>query len=707
MNDLKFERIKLEEIKKKYNEIICDLKLNIKSLYDNRNINNDELTSLIYKLENRIRIIYDNLNKPYFARIDFQESHSTIKETYYIGKVGLHDYDNNLITIDWRAPVASLYYDSNIGNTSYVAPEGIINGNLSLKRQYNIEEGEIKSYNDVDIVSNDEILKPYLNVNSDNRLKNIVSSIQKEQNKIIRNKLEENIIIQGVAGSGKTTVALHRIAYLAYNNKDVINSNQYMVIGPNKSFINYISSVLPDLDVTDVSQLTFEEFTKQYLNENFNIVKSINNNYHINKFKMSISYKKIIDEYVDIIDQNIVVPQNDLIINGFNILSQERIKEIYFNIDNTNLESINDRIDKCVLTISTYLKNNAENIILKINSQYDKKISLSNNEPEKKKTIEAYNKLKKEISSTGCFSNIKKYFTFKNKKIYLLYIEMIKNIEKYSKNEYISDIKNQQKQLKNNLTFEDLAALIYLNYKIHGSKKYKNIMQTVIDEAQDYGTFNFYALKLVLKNSSFSIFGDLAQSIYDYRSIDNWNDVINQCFNNNCKLEYLIKSYRTTVEIMDEANLILKHIGLKTSIPVIRHGENVHYKKIENNYYENLSLIVKKLSNKNYKSIALISRTDEEVEEVFYNLRKIGIDIERITENNCFNNKICTLSSEVSKGLEFDAVIITDASESKYSKDNTTDMKNLYVSMTRPLHELYIIYKDTLTFPLSQNTFLI
>ena len=705
-DDFKLEANKLEEVKIKYKEVTDNLKININSLYSRINQNSNEVYSHIYKLENKIRLINDSLNKPYFARIDFQNEKNKEKEILYIGKVGVSDFDNNLITIDWRAPIASLYYDSNIGNTSYETPEGIIKGTLNLKRQYDIEKGILKSFNDIDIVSNDEILKPYLNVNTDIRLKNRVSTIQKEQHTIIRKSLEENIIIQGVAGSGKTTVALHRIAYLAYNNKDKINSNQYMVIGPNNFFIDYISSVLPDLDVTNVLQLTYEEFTKKYLNENFNVVQSSieDNKFNINKFKMSISYKKIIDKYIAQLEHYNVIPTKDFTIKSFNILSQNKIKEIYHNIDDTYLESIDSKIEKCILTISSYLKNNIEEIILDLTFQYEKLIKNCNNDKEKKEILDTFNKIKKELSSTGCSSSLKKYFIFKNKKTCSLYNNMIKNIDNYSNIENISYIKEQYKKLKNNYTFEDLPALIYINYKIHGPKNYKTIRQTVIDEAQDYGTFNFYVLKLVLKNSSFSIFGDLAQSIYDYRSINNWNEVIDECFNNDCKIEYLIKSYRTTIEIMNEANIILKYIGLKPSIPVIRHGEKVHYLKVTNNYYNKLNFIIKKLKNKKYNSIAIISRTKNKADEITYNLKNYGLNIEKISDTKNNNDiKIYSLSSETSKGLEFDAVVIADASENNYSKDNLTDMKNLYVSMTRPLHELYIIYKDKLTKPLSKS----
>lgn len=208
------EKHNLEEILKKYKDIMeyYDLRLDaIPRIYkDNPIMMENSFKMYVGKL----RIMQKNVNKPYFARIDFARDGEEKTEKLYIGKVGVIDEENNNITIDWRAPISSMYYDSNLGRASYEAPEGVCKGELLLKRQYDIEDGILKSFQDVDTVSNDELLKPYLNASADNRLKNIVSTIQQEQNEIIREPINKNIIIQGVAGSGKTTVALHRIAYL-------------------------------------------------------------------------------------------------------------------------------------------------------------------------------------------------------------------------------------------------------------------------------------------------------------------------------------------------------------------------------------------------------------------------------------------------------------------------------------------------------------
>ena len=198
---------------------------------------------------------------PYFARIDFKEEKHDEK-SYYLGKVGLLDDDANQYIVDWRSPIANLYYDSNLGKTEYSTKTNTYTGDLNLKRVFSIKDGELLSYMDVHSTSDDDLLKPYLGVNSDSKIKNIVSSIQKEQNSIIRDPLHKNIIVQGVAGSGKTTVMLHRISYLAYNERDFYKTNQYMVISPNKLFTDYMSAILPDLEVDQVKQITFDDCKK-------------------------------------------------------------------------------------------------------------------------------------------------------------------------------------------------------------------------------------------------------------------------------------------------------------------------------------------------------------------------------------------------------------------------------------------------------------
>jgi DNA helicase-2/ATP-dependent DNA helicase PcrA len=261
----------------------------------------ETLMSIAATRKSRLESIID---KPYFARIDFTPNDNFKLNECYIGKSSIVDEMGDDVVVDWRSPICSLYYDSNLGEVSYLAPMGEINGILSLKRQFIIDHKVIESIYDVDSVSDDELLKPYLKANADTRLKNIVASIQKEQNTIIRSPIFKNMIVEGVAGSGKTTVALHRIAYLVYNENARFKPSQFMIIGPNEFFLNYISSVLPDLESGDVNQITLEGVAESYLNEKITFVNNAQTliDYISGRkdttslrFKQSLIYKDLLD----------------------------------------------------------------------------------------------------------------------------------------------------------------------------------------------------------------------------------------------------------------------------------------------------------------------------------------------------------------------------------------------------------------------------
>ena len=684
IKEFKKEEEKLNHILIKYDEVMKYYKNRINSIFTTYANNQTMIENLTEIYLEKIRLMEKSLNKPYFARLDFKRDGESDIEELYIGKVGVIDEKNNNIIIDWRAPVSSMYYDSNIGDASYKAPEGICTGKLLLKRQYEIENKQLKSYQDVDTVSNDELLKPYLEASVDNRLKNIVSTIQHEQNRIIREPVNKNLIIQGVAGSGKTTVALHRIAYLVYNNRENIKPEQYLIIGPNKFFVNYISGVLPDLDVEDVKQLTYDELCSEILQENITLIdedikllKSIKNEKELTyqKIKVSMQFKKALDKYIKEIKES-TIPIYGVRINEKEIISNEFIKQIYNSFEELDeYDNIKTRLMRTNLFFEKYIDENIE--------QY------------------------REYSEKELKKVLKTYFNKLIPKIPKIYQNFLSNLDKYL--EISEDIKEQVKiniiNLKNKkFEFEDLSSLIYLKAKINGIDEYGKYKQIVIDEAQDYGEFTFFSLKFILKNAAFSIFGDLAQSIYQYRSIENWESVLNNTFRYQGEIQYLLKSYRTTTEIMDSANNITKYIKLNTAKPVIRHGKKVSFIKYKekNEQISLIKRILEQYKTQNYKTIAIICKNEEEAQELYIKLEMN--DIKNITLNDTeYNGGICIITSYLAKGLEFDGVIISNSGEEEYNSNKIIDMKLLYVAMTRPLHELTILYKNDITKPLLLN----
>ena len=713
-DELKKEKETLHSTIEKYKDVMKYYNSRIDAIPRMYKDNPSMISNFIEMYSERLRLMEKSIDKPYFARIDFARDGEKKIEQLYIGKVGVMDEDNNNITIDWRAPVSSMYYDSNIGKASYKAPEGSCTGELLLKRQYDIENGQLKSFQDVDTVSNDDLLKPYLSASADNRLKNIVSTIQQEQNSIIREPISKNIIIQGVAGSGKTTVALHRIAYLVYNYRDKIRPNQYLVIGPNKFFVNYISSVLPDLDVENVKQLTYEELCAEVLNEDIKLIDedkklitSISNEnlLQYEKFKVSMDFKKALDKFIQEMEENII-PEKSIEIKEYEVISSNLIKSIYSSIEQSSIyDNIKTKLDKTNLMLSKYIEDNYDMIMSNVKNQHQKNIDVISKKTNRSE-LEKLNYIEKEMKN-GCKTSIKKYFNNLIPSIIRIYINFLTNLKKYINSEFYYSIEEKvQKNIKNikerKAEFEDLSALVYLKCRMLGVEPYEQYRQVAIDEAQDFGEFSFFALKYLLKNATFSIFGDLAQSIYQYRGIDDWQEVYNT-FKENCEMKYLLKSYRTTTEIMNSANNITSHINLNVAKPVIRHGKSVKYINYNNidEQINTIKTILEQYRENEYKTVAIICKNEDESTLINNKLQTDNIKINNITDSDTqYNGGICTITSYLAKGLEFDGVIVANASEEEYNSNKDIDMKLLYVSMTRPLHELNVLYNNNIVRPL-------
>ena len=693
MSDLTLERNHLDETLHTIKDIINEENDDIKTLTKIAG-GKDNIWQTIYDKEYKVKKLNDSLEKPYFARIDFQREDELEKNKFYIGRRGVIQGSDSIIT-DWRAPISSLYYDGNKGSCSFNAPEGIVCGNMSLKRQFDIEDGNLLSYFDIDLVTGDKLLQKYLEKNNDNRLKTIISTIQKEQNDVIRRRLNENIIVDGVAGSGKTTVALHKVAYLVYNYSKTINEDRYLVIGPNQVFLKYIKTVLPDLDVSGVKEYTFEDFAKDYIKENINInssilkaAKNINGNlvYDIDKFKSSMKYKFMLDSFID--DFISEITKEDLKLRDFIVLNSHITKKIFNSIDDSY--SFDNKVEHTIKKLVKFIKDN-NNAILNNYTDYESGLyESSDNKDELRKQFAK----DRETIKKNCINEVRRYFSKAKTSATSLYKKYIESIELYNVFEYENiDILKQEtmkNMRKNSYDFEDLASLIYIRKKLISNNEYQKYRHIVIDEAQDLGEFNFFILKDIFSEATFSIFGDLAQSIYDYRSIDSWDKVNSIMFNNSAEIVKFKKSYRTTRQIMNVADEVAKKMDLNPSELVLRQGSNVNFIEPDNKE-EYIINRINKLKEK-YKTIAIISKTDEESILLNERLKQKGLDIPNVTINDDLtDNKynICTISNQLAKGLEFDAVIIGDASV--YKDNSKLDLKLLYVAITRALHELDII----------------
>lgn len=676
-------------------------------------------------------------SKPYFARIDFTEKGKPAPEKLYIGKMSLiREEDQKLIIVDWRAPVANLYYEGRLGDAAYDCPDGRIEGTLELKRQISIDKGELKEIFDIDITTNDELLQSSLGANADDRLKDIVTTIQAEQNAIIRADMWRPLIVQGAAGSGKTTIALHRIAYLIYNYEKSFSPENFMIIAPNKLFLNYISEVLPELGVEKVRQTTFEEFAQDLIGKRFKLrdanEKLLEFVDHTNteerkqrlalvrrtsEFKASMHFKEALDRYLKVIEENFI-PKEDFIFGSTLIYKYEELNDLFIN--QYKMWPIARRVDEIKKNLKTRIKARKQAIINQLYESCDKavaflKLTMPDENERQRLVTEAIDKRDHDLANLESESNtaVKDY---------------IKKISRLSPYEYYKDLVNDAgmfdmavgpwldpemslfarsytaDMLRSGwLEIEDLAPIIYLKYCIYGIDEKIPVRHVVIDEAQDFSAFQIFVLKRIIKDSSFTILGDLNQGIHSYRGIQDWNEITEYVFSDR-KNEFLVleQSYRTTVEIMNAANVVLDKIKsreISKGKPVIRHGEDVRIRAMADRK-DIIAQILKDLQefkSLSYKSAAIICKTLKECKEVHTLLSKHAKDITLITgKEEVYKSGIVVLPSCLAKGLEFDAVIIFNADAAGYTEDEL-DIKLLYVAMTRPLHRLYIYHTGEMT----------
>lgn len=650
------------------------------------------------------------LGNPYFGMFQFKDNNNETTDIY-LGKKAILDENANVIAYDWRSPVCSMYYDYNIGKAEYIGTNGVKNsGEILKKRQIIIKNGELQDVEEQDTLSNDSILLKYLTENSDARLKSIIATIQKEQNHIIRSPLKSDYIIQGAAGSGKTTVALHRIAYLLYNEAKNINESDFMIIGPNKYFLNYVSDLLPDLDIKNVSQFTFDEIALKNIGVSKIKVESMNKTLqgilkgdideNIIAFKSSIEFLKLIEDYINLyIDSHF---KDDIAYEGIKLCRAEDIK---FNFNNNifeNDKSYKEKANELIKRLTKKIKNNSENLSHSIWLKYrDEILNLSQDDPKRKEILEKVNKAQTEIKK-GCPTIIKEYFKFLKVNPLVLYQTFIENLDTIYFDKMF-DIKRLQEYTNLNLSkkqirFEDLAPLLLINYMINGVKDFKEYSYLVIDEAQDLSLAEYYMLKKLFPKAKFNVFGDVNQSIYNYQSIHNWDELNSRIFDSKANKLELNKSYRTTVNISNVSNLILNQMSQASAECIARTGDEL---LLSNDIScQNIILQIKTLLDKDYQSIAIICKDDKETHDIYSKLKKMRLNISEITENNDqYNGGLCIMPSYLSKGLEFDAVIIYNANTQNYSSTNI-DMKLLYVATTRAMHDLVINYDGELSLPL-------
>lgn len=586
-------------------------------------------------------------NKPYFASIVFKDDEGEIFNIY-MALTYLKDDATNNILYDWRSPICSLFYDYEIGECSYDAPGGKVFGELKRKRQYKIENNKLVGVFDNSLNIDDEVLQEVLAQESSEKMQNVVNTIQQEQNRVIRNLEDNNLIVQGIAGSGKTTVALHRIAFLLYRLQN-LNSNNILIFSPNNVFTEYISEVLPSLGEDNTLQTTFADYMMTFLTE----------------YDEVENYTDFVSRYYSYTEKSpeiVEYKQSDKIIDDLDAF-------------------LENYIDNCKFTSDI---REEKNLILKSDLN-----EMLHDRYQKLPLFERLDEMAEKLSSNNCKGSNKKV------KTYLKLFEENSNIKKDYKKVFIEffqsefcRIKIDEKTMKGyvngkTIHYEDALIMAYIKGTLEGFIYESTIKQVVIDEAQDYNRLQYIIINNIFKKADFTILGDINQNInpyYKYNSLEDLKDL----FRGETKYIELLKTYRSSPEIIDYTNKILnlKHVN------AIRKENNkpVILRKGVENLKERLLEDINKLKSE-YKSVAIITKGDEEA-EMIYDLLKDDINISLVgIYSKKFKKDLIIIPAYVSKGLEFDSVIIYNDRNNTYRKNE----KNLlYVACTRCQHELYI-----------------
>ena len=589
------------------------------------------------------------LDSPYFGRVDFVFDGEEDAESFYIGIGNFAERTGMTPLIyDWRAPVSGLFYDYDKGPASYEAPAGRIEGEIRSKWQYKIRDGKLIYAFESDTKIDDEILKQELGNNGDVRLKNIVRTIQKEQNEIIRNTKDRILVIQGAAGSGKTSIALHRIAYLLYHDRDNLKSSNVLILSPNSVFADYISHILPELGEENIQEMSFDLFAYKELK---NIVSDCEDRYdHLERMmkfpdiqmreqfqmKQSADFAGLIEGFLAVSEDSLM-DFREISFHGMKLSEEELIRLFYFKFPGTPLLS---RMD----AVMEYF-------------------------------VDAYETLRgKDISDEDREMLQKKFDSmYVTKDIYEIYNRFL---EEYGY-ETLPDVPYERRKLQ----YEDVFPMLYLKYRLTGHSRNKNIKHLVIDEMQDYSYIQYMVLQ-TLFDCRMTILGDRAQTLDSEQQ-----DVLTflpKIFGRDIRKIVMNKSYRNTYEIAKYAEKISGVSGLEL---LERHGKEVEEQSFagENEMLEAIRSHLN-LGTDGFETAAVITMTEDEAYDIYRLLSNMGVDAAYVDrDSSAFKKGLTVTTFYLAKGLEFDQVFAVKGKTGNPLKEQAE-----YICATRALHELYM-----------------
>lgn len=635
-------------------------------IWSNKDIDPHEIRSMRESILNHFALGESVINKhkrltkilaiPYFGRIDFLEKKENSKVMpIYIGIHTFYDPESRATLIhDWRAPVSSMFYDHELGEAGYRSPSGEIKGEISLKRQYRIRGGKMEFMIESALTVHDDILQKELSSNADDKMKNIVATIQREQNRIIRNEDIRTLIIQGVAGSGKTSIALHRIAYLLYTFRDSISSKDILIVSPNKVFSDYISNVLPELGEETVPETSMEQILSGVLEH---------------KYKYQT--------YFGLVNELLEKPSSSLIDRiaykaSFGFISE--LDKFILHIENTYFKAADVKLTKYITIPAPfieeqYLRFNRYPIRRRFDAMADYMLDMLKIQYTFTVTTTGRNLLKKEIRLMFAGNND---------------IQVYKDFFKWTNNPGMFKMRKGH-----TLEYSDLAPLAYLHLALEGNGNQPfRVKHLLIDEMQDYSPIQYKVIQKLFPCRK-TVLGDAGQSVNPYGS--STAETIQKSLTAS-EIMKLCKSYRSTFEITDFAQKIHPNAELE---PVARHGEKPQILQF-GSAVEELSGIMGLISTyrkSGYKSLGIICKTEQQARKMADMLKSYANDISFLSsQSSAFVQGIVIISAHMAKGLEFDEVIIPQTDERNYRSE--IDKSMLYVAVTRAMHRLTLTFHE-------------
>lgn len=650
-------------------------------------------------------------DKSYFARIDFQEGPTAKPETIYIGLGSFSDTPDHFLIYDWRAPISSIYYDGELGNVSYQTPDGEQTVDVQLKRQFQIEDGTIVTLYDTDQTVTDQMLLSALSEHSDTKMKSIVTTIQKEQNRIIRDTHSDLLFVQGAAGSGKTAAILQRVAYLLYRYRGHLNAGQVMLFSPNQLFNDYIDQVLPELGEHNMVQMTYYQYAGrrlpkievETLAQRFGEVNTPAQR-RISRLKGSLTFFDAVTSYADHLEGRDMVFRN-IKFKDKVFIDKEKIEEIYYGFNrNYHLANrlqatkealiriLNRRISSEMRT--KWVEETIEDLDREqLNALYgDDPREFESADKEfqflaRKVVMKAFDPIRKAIVRA-------RFLSINNQYVHMLR-DMPNRIDlndfhitaadwQASVDETIEKLKDRHMQLV------DTTPYLYLYDKMTGKEGERNMRYVFLDEIQDYNAFQLAFLKFSFPRARFTMLGDLNQAIFTKENSRTLLQELSTMFDpDKTKVVQLTQSYRSTQQVTDFTKHILKNGEAVTAFD--REGE-LPTVTVASDEADGIAKVIAQVQRNNAEdeTTAIIGKDLEDCRRLTEELKAQDVAVTLIqSENQRLAPGAIVVPSFLAKGLEFDAVIVWQASASRYAAEDERQL--LYTICSRAMHRLSLI----------------